>query len=67
MRGPSIAAYAVRSVVRNRRATASALVGLVLGVAVATAPWVGLDSTVRDLVAHYEGGLPMDAFASGPA
>ena len=64
-KGPSIAAYAVRSVARNRRGTASALLGLVLAVAVISAPWIALDSTLRGLVAWYVDGLPTDAFAYG--
>lgn len=60
-----IAAYSVRSVIRNRRATASALIGLVLGVAVVSAPWVALDSSVRGVLDHYLAGLPVDAFAFG--
>ncbi len=63
----ALASYAVRSVFRNRRTTASALAGLILGVAVAAAPWIALDSHARDLVAYYESGLPMDALAYGPS
>ena len=58
--------YAVRSVVRNRRASASALVGLALGVAVATAPWIALDSSLRGIYDHYLEGIPYDASATGP-
>ena len=65
-RGPAVATYAVRSVFRNRRTTASALAGLVLGVAVATAPWVSLDSSVGGLVDYYLEGLFVDAMAMGP-
>ena len=64
-RGPAVIAYAVRSVVRNRRTTVSALAGIVLGVAVATAPWVSLDSSVRGLVDYYLEGLPFDLRAFG--
>src|SRR2546428_630943 len=49
MKGPSIAAYAVRSVARNRRDTASALLGVVLAVGGISAPWIALDSTLRGL------------------
>lgn len=58
--------YPVRSVLRNRRASASALVGLVLGVAVVAAPWVALDSSLRGVLDYHLSGLPVDAFASGP-
>ena len=64
-RGPAIASYALRSVFRNRRATASILAGLVLGVAVVSAPWVALDSSVRGVLDYYLAGLPVDAIATG--
>ncbi len=66
MKGSAAITYAVRSVLRNPRPTGSALVGLVLGIAVVTAPWVSLDSSLRGLVRYYEEGLTMDAMAGGP-
>ena len=65
VRGLAAGTYALRSIARNRRATASALVGLVLGVAVVAAPWVSLDSSLRGLIQYYEGGLSVDVVAEG--
>jgi len=63
--GLGVLGYAARSVVRNRRASASALIGIALGVAVATAPWVALDSTLQGIYDSYLDALPFDAEAFG--
>lgn len=65
MKGSAFAAYAVRGVVRNPRRTASALLGVLLGVAAVTAPWIALDSTLTGLVRWYVEGLSADAIAAG--
>src|SRR6267378_1108555 len=53
----AIGGYAVRTVLRNRRTTASALVGLVLGVAV--------DSSIRGLFNWYLDRVAVDVGARG--
>lgn len=53
--------------IRNRRSTASALLGLVLGVAVVSAPWVAIDSSIRGLFSAYLAEVVVDVVAAGPA
>src|SRR5438093_774628 len=65
LRRLAVAAYAARSVLRRRLATASALIGLALGIAIASAPWVATDSTLRGLADYYVGGVSIDLTASG--
>ena len=65
MRRLAVAAYAARSILRRRLATASALIGLALGIAIASAPWVATDSTLRGLADYYVGGVSIDLTASG--
>src|SRR5438046_537257 len=65
LRRLAVAAYAARSVLRRRLATASALIGLALGIAIASAPWVATDSTLRGLTDYYVGGVSIDLTASG--
>ena len=64
-RGLAVASYALRTVVRNRRTSSSALLGIALGVAVVTAPWVALDSTLRGMMEYYLEGVSADVEARG--
>ncbi|TLZ75675.1 MAG: ABC transporter permease [Methanobacteriota archaeon] len=65
MKQVAIAAYAARSVLRRRLGTTSALIGMVLGVAVVAAPWVALDSTLRGLADFYLTPVFVDVIAPG--
>src|SRR5207247_6151015 len=65
LRRLAVAAYAARSVLRRRLATPFAVIGLALGIAIASAPWVATDSTLRGLADYYVGGVSIDLTASG--
>jgi len=61
----AVAPYAARSVLRRKLGTASALIGLLFGVALVSAPWIALDSTMRSFANSYLGRVSVDLAAWG--